>query len=299
MANTARLSDLHKSFDRHLRAEGCSDRTLAVYGQAIRFFSRWLEAQGRTATLDELNRAAIREWLAQLTDTNEPATVKMRYRGLFRFCGWLVDEEELDTHPMRTLSPPQPKSKPVPVLTDAELAALLKVCAGKDFRDRRDEAMIRLLLDCGMRVSELCDLTVNGLDLDQGMAIVKGKGDKVRPVYFSARTTRALDRYLRVRSGQRWSHLEALFLTQRGALSADGARERMKVRGAQAGINDLHPHRFRHTFAHDFLMNGGQERDLKRLAGWSSDVMLERYGASAADARVKAAAQRMKRGDRV
>jgi len=73
----------------------------------------------------------------------------------------------------------------------------------------------------------------------------------------------------------------------------------MKVRGQMAGIADLHPHRFRHTWAHDFLMAGGQERDLKRLAGWSSDVMLERYGASAADARARAAAQRMKRGDRV
>ncbi|MDQ6849425.1 MAG: tyrosine-type recombinase/integrase, partial [Actinomycetota bacterium] len=87
--------------------------------------------------------------------------------------------------------------------------------------------------------------------------------------------------------------------TQRGALSPDGARERMRVRGEMAGITDLHPHRFRHTWAHDFLMSGGQERDLKRLAGWTSDVMLERYGASSADARAKAAAQRMKRGDRV
>jgi integrase len=102
-----------------------------------------------------------------------------------------------------------------------------------------------------------------------------------------------------MRSHHRWAHLDALFLTQRGPLSADGARDRVKLRGQLAGIEDLHPHRFRHTFAHDFLMSGGQERDLKRLAGWSSDVMLERYGASAADARAKAAAQRLKRGDRV
>ena len=272
---------------------------MVIYGQSITFYSRWLEAQGRAADLDELNRAAIREWLAQLADVNEPSTVKTRYRGLFRFCGWLVDEDELAEHPMKTLSPPQPKAKPVPVLTDEELAALMKACAGKDFRDRRDEAMIRLLLDCGIRISELCGLTVEGVDLDQGMALVRGKGSKVRPVYFSARTVRAVDRYIRLRATQRWAHLDALFLTQRGALTPDGARDRMKVRGAQAGIEDLHPHRFRHTFAHDFLMNGGQERDLKRLAGWSSDVMLERYGASAADARAKAAAQRMKRGDRV
>jgi site-specific recombinase XerD len=295
----SRLADLHKSFSRHLRAEGCAERTVAIYGQSIRFFSRWLEEQGRAATVDELNRAAIREWLAQLADVNEATTVKTRYRGLFRFCGWLVDEDELTEHPMKTISPPQPKAKPVPVLSDVELAALLKACTGKDFRDRRDEAMIRLLLDCGLRVSELCALTVDGVDLDQGMALVRGKGNKVRPVYFGARTTRAVDRYVRARSSQRWSHLDALMLTQRGAMSPDGARERIKLRGLQAGIDNLHPHRFRHTFAHDFLMNGGQERDLKRLAGWTSDVMLERYGASAADARAKAAAQRMKRGDRV
>jgi len=296
---TARLQDLQRSFARHLRAEGASERTVTIYGQAITFFCRWLEQQDRAPVLEELTRAAVREWLAQLADTHEASTVRTRYRGLFRFCGWLVDEDELAENPMKTLSPPQATVKPVPVLADDELAALLKACAGKEFNDRRDEAMIRLLLDCGLRVSELCGLSAEGVDLDQGMAIVRGKGNKVRPVYFGARTARAVDRYLRMRNQHRWAHLDALFLTQRGALSADGARDRMKVRGAQAGIEDLHPHRFRHTFAHDFLMNGGQERDLKRLAGWSSDVMLERYGASAADARAKAAAQRMKRGDRV
>ena len=296
---SARLQDLHRSFARHLRAEGRAERTVVIYGQAITFFSAWLVTQGREATLEELNRPAIREWLAQLADVNESSTVKTRYRGLFRFCGWLVDEEEIEQNPMKTLSPPEPKSKPVPVLTDIELAALMKACAGKDFRDRRDEALIRVLLDAGVRVSEACGLTVDGLDLDQGMALVKGKGSKVRPVYLGARTVRSLDRYLRARGQQRWAHLDALFITQRGALTPDGARDRITLRGRQAGIEALHPHRFRHTFAHDFLMNGGQERDLKRLAGWSSDVMLERYGASAADARAKAAAQRMKRGDRV
>ncbi|MEI5672996.1 MULTISPECIES: tyrosine-type recombinase/integrase [unclassified Nocardioides] len=295
---TARIEDLHRSFARHLRAEGKSERTIKIYGQAINFFSGWLEAQGRPADLDELNRPAIREWLAQLVEVNEPSTVKIRYRGLFRFCGWLVDEDELDENPMKTLSPPELNDKPVPILDDAELSALLKACAGKDFADRRDEAMIRLLLDCGLRISELCGLSAD-VDLDQGMALVRGKGSKIRPIYFGARTTRALDRYIRARRGHRWAHLDALFLTQRGAMTPDGARERMKVRGQQAGIEDLHPHRFRHTWAHDFLMNGGQERDLKRLAGWSSDVMLERYGASAADARAKAAAQRLRRGDRV
>ncbi|EYR62071.1 integrase [Actinotalea ferrariae CF5-4] len=295
----ARLEDLHRSFARHLRAEGCSPRTVVVYGQAIRFFSEWLTAQGRPATLDELTRAAAREWLAQLADRNELSTVRTRYKGMARFCNWLVGEEELTASPLAGIAAPDAPAKPVAVLSDADLAALMKACAGKDFPDRRDEAMIRVLLDCGVRVSELCGLTVDGLDLDAGMAMVRGKGDKVRPIYMGARTIRALDRYLRLRRTHRWSHLDALFLSQRGAMTPDGVRDRLRTRATQAGLDDLHPHRFRHTFAHDFLMNGGQERDLKRLAGWSSDVMLERYGASAADARARAAAQRMKRGDRV
>lgn len=295
----AHLQDLQRSFLRELSAEHRSKATLRLYGQAVTFFSRWLESQGRTATLDELTRPAIREWLAVLAETHEPGTVKMRYRGLYRFCVWLINEDELPSHPMKTLSPPSLKMKPVPVLSDEQLTALLKACQGKDFNARRDEALIRLLLDCGVRVSEACQLTVDHLDLDHGMAIVKGKGNKVRPIYFGARTARALDRYMRIRGRHRWAHLDALFLTQRGALSADGARDRVRIRGEMAGITGLHPHQFRHTFAHDFLMAGGQERDLKRLAGWSSDVMLERYGASLSAARAKSAAQKLKRGDRV
>jgi site-specific recombinase XerD len=296
---TARLQDLQRSFLRDLRAEGRSPNTLRLYGQAVTFFCRWLESEGRTATLDELNRAAIREWLAVLGEDHEPGTVKVRHRGLYRFCVWLVDEDEIPANPMAKMSPPALKMKPVPIISDDDLAALLKACSGKEFNDRRDEALIRLLLDCGLRVSEACGVSLDQLDLDQGMAIVKGKGSKVRPIYFGARTARALDRYVRMRARHRWAHLDALFLTQRGALSTDGARERLNVRAQIAGIDHIWPHQFRHTFAHDFLMAGGQERDLKRLAGWTSDVMLERYGASAADARAKAAAQRLKRGDRV
>jgi site-specific recombinase XerD len=175
------LQDLQRSFLRHLRAEGRSPATLRLYGQAVTFFARCLESTGRTATLDELTRSAIREWLATLSDDHEPGTVNVHYRGLHRFCWWLVDEDELDSNPMSTLSPPELRMKPVPVLSDAELAALLKACAGKEFNDRRDEALIRLLLDCGVRISEACGLHVDQLDLDQGLAIVTGKGSKVRP----------------------------------------------------------------------------------------------------------------------
>ena len=170
------MSDLHASFNRELRAEGRSPATLRLYGQSIRFYSEWLERQGRAATLDELTRSGIRAWLAELADSLEPATVRTRYRGMRRFCQWLVDEEEIPANPMEKLSPPSPRAKPVPVLSDDDLGALLRACTGREFNDRRDEAMIRMLLDCGVRVGELCGLGLDDLDLDAGSAIVTGKG---------------------------------------------------------------------------------------------------------------------------
>jgi site-specific recombinase XerD len=294
------LADLHESFSRHLRAEGKAPRTIAIYGQSITYFSAWLAEQGKPATLDQLTRANAVAWFGGLLDRGlQPGTVRTRAKGLGRFSRWLVAEDELPADPLAGLEAPEARFKPVPVLSDEDLAKLLKTCTSKDFRSRRDAALFRVLLDCGARISEVVGLEVGHVDLKREMAVVTGKGSRSRPVYFSARTVRALDQYLRVRVEHRWAHMPALFLSQRGAMTADGARERLTVRAAEAGLAHIHPHQFRHTFAHDYLMNGGQERDLKRLAGWSSDVMLERYGASAADARAREATRRMGRGDRV
>lgn len=118
-----RLDDLAASFRRHLRAEGRSERTTVIYGQAIRFFIDWLTAHGRPATTDELTRSAVRAWLAELADTREPSTVRTRYKGLRRFARWLVDEGELEADPMEKLEVPQTQDKPVPIITDVDLAA--------------------------------------------------------------------------------------------------------------------------------------------------------------------------------
>jgi site-specific recombinase XerD len=129
---------------------------------------------------------------------------------------------------------------------------------------------------------------------------VHGKGDIDRAVPFGAKTGRALDRYLRARRDHRLSHTtDALWLGIRGGLTDDGVEYALKKRAKQAGIEHIHAHQFRHGFAHRWLLAGGQERDLKRLAGWRSDAMLERYGNSAADERAREAFKRMRLGDRL
>ncbi|MBA2768538.1 MAG: tyrosine-type recombinase/integrase [Sporichthyaceae bacterium] len=226
-----RLDDLSRSFARRLRAEGKAQRTAVIYGQALRSSVAGWSPGGREPTLEEMSRASVREWLATLAERNELSTGRTRYKGLHPFCSWLVAEGEIEANPLGGLEPPVAEAKPVPVLPDNDLVRLLKACAGKDFRDRRDEAVIRLLLDCGVRVSELCGLKLGDVDLDREMALVTGKGNKVRPVYFGARTARALDRYRRERARQRHAHLEAFFLSQRGGLTPDGVRDLVNVRG--------------------------------------------------------------------
>lgn len=290
-----------------MRAEGRAKRTVTIYSQAVRFFTAWLEEQGRPVTVEEFTRDNVRAWLASLTETKAPGTILTRHIGLHRFGRWLLEEGIVTKHPMDGLEQPSVPESPVAVLDDEKLTLLLKACAGARFYDRRDEAVIRVLFDSGLRVSELVGLPKEqpgvtgpaGIDVANMMGIVVGKGSKIRPFYFGVKTARALDRYLRLRAKHRHGIESALFVGERGPLTADGVRELLEVRSEKAGIGHVYPHQLRHTFAHDFLLAGGQERDLKRLAGWSSDAMLEIYGRSAADARAAAAARRMQRGDRV
>jgi site-specific recombinase XerD len=294
------LESLHHSFNRSLRVQGKADRTITLYGQSITYFSRWLAQEGQPTDLSGLTRTNALKWLDSLRERGQTTgTVRTRWRGMRRFVGWLVAEEILTTDPLTGISVDTPEPPLVPVLTDEELGALLDTCKGKGFRQRRDEALIRLLLDCGLRASELVGIDCKDLDLDAGSVMVTGKGSRVRMAYFGAKTALALDRYQRERLSHRYAADPGLFLSERGRLSTDGVRERLKVHAEQAGLDGVHPHRFRHTWAHDFLLHEGQERDLKRLAGWSSDAMLSRYGASAADQRAREAAQRLRRGDRV
>ncbi len=293
---------LRSSFNRSLRVEGKADRTIALYGQSITYFAAWLTQRGKPADLSSLDRDTVLRWLDFLRHRGlTTGTIRTRWRGLRRFTNWLLAEGIVDTDPLAGIVIDKPEPPPVPILTDEELAALIAACRGKGFRDRRDEAVIRLLIDCGLRVSEVTGINLDELDLDGESVTVTGKGSRVRAAYFGAKTGQALDRYLRERRSHRHASSAALFLGERGRFTPDGVRERLKVRAEQAGLDPakIHPHRFRHTNAHDFLLAGGQERDLKRLMGWRSDTMLERYGASAADHRAREAARRLKRGDRV
>ncbi len=300
LAATASIEALASSYQLSLEAGNKSPRTIQTYLEAIQRLTTFLERTGRPTVARTIRREHIEAFIAHLLATQSPATASNRYRALHSFFTWAEEEDEVDEHPMRRMKPPRVPPQAVPVIGDADLLRLLKACEGREFGDLRDTAIIRMLIDTGLRRAELAGLTVESIDRGNKTANVVGKGRKPRTVAYGTKTAQALDRYLRrARSGHRDVALSALWLGHGGPMTANGIYQAIESRASKAHLAGIHPHRFRHTFAHKMLEAGMQEGDLMHLAGWSSSQMVKRYGASAAAERARSTYRRMSPGDKL
>lgn len=286
-----------------LRADRKSPQTIKSYGDGVRYYLAWCQAQ----EVDPLERQSLRAWVADLLDGGAAAsTARSRQLAVRRFSAWLAEEGEIPADPFLGIKAPKLDSQVIEPLTEAELKALLAACSppkgaepAEALRHRRDEAILRLMLETGARAGEVIAMTTHDLDLAAGLAIIRrGKGGKGRQVPFGPHTAKAIDRYVRLRRHHRLSGTPTLWLGDRGkALGYDGLHKALGARAKAAGIDRFKPHLMRHTAAHRWLARGGSEGGLMAVAGWTRPDMLMRYTRAQASARAADEARRLNLGD--
>jgi site-specific recombinase XerD len=288
------LAPLVADWKRHLKAKNLAPSSILSYVSVADKFSEYQQTVPNLPLVHQ-----IEAYLATVLQRTSAANSRKHHRNLQQFFRWLTDEGELDANPMLKIRPPKVPEKLVAVFSDLELSRLLSACKGNSFLQRRNAALIRVLMDTGIRAAELCRMQLGDVDLDVGLITVTGKGRRPRVVPTSAKTSESISRYLRQRNRHTNAALSSLWLSNKGELTTSGLGQIVDRIGLRANVKDVYPHRFRHTAAHQWLSAGGGERSLMRIMGWRSPAMLSRYGASAADERARDEFRKLNLGDRL
>lgn len=282
-----------------LKAARKSAQTVHTYTQGVLAFLAWAQQTGVPA---EPTRRALDAFSVYLSEErgNSDATIASRQLSLRRMCQWLCDEEIATENPLATYPIVRAKAPVMQPLSAEELASILATCKPVNvFDNARDDALIRLMAETGLRASEAVNLRVDDLDLPRGTATVReGKGGKHRMVGFGAHTSSALARYLRLRASHPLAGGTKLWLGTRGRdFTYDALHKRLGERAQAAGIDRFHPHLLRNTFAHRWLEKGGSVPALMAQGGWTSIEMVNRYAKFHANTRAISEAQRLDLGD--
>jgi len=295
------LNSMLDSWLLHLRAERKSAQTIKTYGDGVRRFMAWAEAAEVEPTL---TRPTVNAFIAGILDDGngvQASTARSRQLALRRMSAWLKDEGEIETDELAGLKPPKLDSKIVPELTDDQLRGLITACKGADFRERRDEAIVRLMTETAARAGEVVAMTLPDVDLKEGLvAVRRGKGGKGRMIPVGPQTVRAIDRYLRLRRSHRLAQAGSslLWLGDRGkGFTYYGLYSALLYRAELAGVEDFHPHVLRHTAAGRWLARGGSEGGLMAIAGWTRREMVDRYTRATSERRAADEARSLGLGD--
>jgi site-specific recombinase XerD len=296
-------------WDRSLRAGNYPQTTRYNYLLAAAQLARYIADEAGTvdgmdaaATPTKVTRRHVEAFQTWMIETRSAATARNKHKALQQFFKWLmVDEEEIEQSPMLRVRQPKTPKRLIPIIRDEDTKKLLDTCKGRDFIQLRDEAIIRVLYNTGARLSEVANLLLGDTDLSLDTLTFHGKGAKDRRVRIGPKTARALSRYLRLRGSHKGFGLPQLWLAVRGAqpLAANGIKLMLKRRGLRAGVIGVHAHRWRHSYAHEWKLAGGDTGDLMLLLGWTSEDMPRHYGASAAAERAQQVQARMGIGERV
>ena len=267
------------------QARRLSWHTIADYHNTFRKLGAFLQAD---LPIADITTGQLRGFFAACTVSKK--TQINYHTGLSALWTWALKEKLVVANIVRDVQPPRAEDRAVEPLSEADVRAMLGALDKSQVYRRpgqrptnhslatstRNRAIILLLLDTGLRATELCELTILHCDIKNRTLKVMGKGTKERILPFSPSTGQAIWRYLATRKDARMN--EPLIASSQGRpLGRDDLRRLIANIGQRAGVHGAYPHRFRHTFAINFLRNGGNAYALQMALGHASMDMVRKY----------------------
>jgi site-specific recombinase XerD len=275
---------------RSCKVRQMSPKTIAERERIIGLLSLFCAYAGHT----HMSRLAIEEFITSLGTTERPwenrertrgrplvamrpISVQSHYRVVRAFCNWMVEQDYLSASPMAKMKPPIARPDQIQPLTNQQVHRLVEGARKTEY-PLRNVAIIFLILDTGLRASEVCGLQMRDIDMDAWGLRVLGKGNKHRTVYLGSRTAqRALLDYLRIQERQPEEFVIQSERNGGAPLTPHGLLFVVKSCGEAGGVAGVGPHDLRHTFAFNFIAGGGTEFTLQTMLGHTSLAMTRKY----------------------
>lgn len=290
----AELAALGKYFEICNRSDGKSSDTISWYNLSIKQFGQYLVERGKSTSIRDIGETEVREYIIFMQDgrrlPEEPysssesrplsaISIQTYVRALRAFFRWLWHEGYTEGNRLAYLKPPKAPTKLVDILKPHDISDIFKCINTKTPVGTRDFAILMLFLDSGLRCSELRCFTLDDINVEGRYLKVMGKGGKERIVPFGTSAGKALLRYsLRFRPDPFNPTIRSFFLTYDGKpLTKNCVYLIIQRIARKSGVVRLHPHLCRHTFATNYLINGGDVFSLQQILGHTTLEMVKRY----------------------
>lgn len=240
--------------------------------RSLEAFAEWLAHQAGNSTLDQVEPGHFADYLAWRKRSGlAAASIKLEAVALRIFFRFLLARKILAVNPAENLSIPRIEKYLPETLNAGTIKRLLESVSGTDPLGLRDRAILELLYASGLRISELCNVRLEGIDLEEGMIRVTGKGNKTRLIPVGTEAREAIRRYLEVERPQLVSSRSGaeIFLSVRGRkLTPQRVWQLVKRYAARAGLEaNVYPHLLRHSFATHLLAGGADLRIIQEMLG--------------------------------
>ena len=294
--STTDLARLIQGYRLYAKTEGKSDKTITIVANSVGYLEGFLRSEGLPTDVTRIGPREIRAFILYLQQKRRFSghtfnktqdrglsghTINCYLRSIRAFWSWLVSEEIIEANPLSRVKIPKPPKKVIVTFSDRQLEQLLNGINTSTADGYWDQAIILTLLDTALRVSELANIRLDDLRLEEGLIKVMGKGGKERFIPIGKSIQRILWRYInKYRAEPATPNCDFLFLTADGrAMTKDRIDKKMSRYGEKAGIKGIRcsPHTLRHTAAVRFLRNGGDVFSLQRMLGHSSLEMTRHY----------------------